>query len=221
LEKKSGMMQLFHGLLNFSAGEYFARNSGCINIVAFRYAIWEIVDIILKYLLLCRLGCCSLFVLNNRLHLQIKRRRIMDIKKVLVPVDFSENSKKILEEAGYFSGMCQAQLHVVFVVQSFDDYSGFFVPHMPVAKFEEEMVQAAEQKMEKFLEGHKNVEAKVLVGDVSEEIIRHAEESGMDLIIMGTHGYKGLEKVMFGSVAEKVVRSSPCPVLTINPYKNL
>jgi nucleotide-binding universal stress UspA family protein len=43
----------------------------------------------------------------------------------------------------------------------------------------------------------------------------------MDLIIMGTHGYKGLEKVMFGSVAEKVVRSSPCAVLTINPYKNL
>ena len=145
----------------------------------------------------------------------------MDIKKVLVPVDFSENSKKILEAAGYFSEICQAQLHVVFVVQSFDDYSGFFVPHMPVAKFEEEMVQAAEEKMENFLAGQKSIEAKVLVGDVAEEIVRHAEESGVDLIVMGTHGYKGLEKVMFGSVAEKVVRSSPCPVLTINPYKNL
>jgi len=145
----------------------------------------------------------------------------MDIKKILVPVDFSENSKKILETAGYFSGKCEAQIHVVFVVQSFDDYSGFFVPHMPVAQFEEEMVQAAEQKMEKFLIGHTNVEAKVLVGDVSEEIIRHAEESGMDMIIMGTHGYKGLEKVMFGSVAEKVVRSSPCPAMAINPYKNI
>jgi nucleotide-binding universal stress UspA family protein len=145
----------------------------------------------------------------------------MEVKKVLVPVDFSENSKKILEAAGYFSGVCQAQLHVVFVVQSFDDYSGFFVPHMPVAKFEEEMVQAAEQKMEKFLADQKDIQAKVLVGDVAEEIIRHAEDSGMDMIIMGTHGYKGLEKVMFGSVAEKVVRSSPCPVLTINPYKNL
>jgi nucleotide-binding universal stress UspA family protein len=145
----------------------------------------------------------------------------MEVKKMLVPVDFSENSKKILEAAGYFSAVCEAELHVVFVVQSFDDYSGFFVPHMPVAKFEEEMLQAAEQKMEKFLAGQKNIEAKVLVGDVAEEIIRHAEENGMDMIIMGTHGYKGLEKVMFGSVAEKVVRSSPCPVLTINPYKNL
>ena len=145
----------------------------------------------------------------------------MEIKNVLVPVDFSENSKKILEAAGYFSGICQAQIHVVFVVQSFDDYSGFFVPHMPVAKFEEEMVQAAEEKMKSFLIGLENIEAKVLVGDVAEEIIRHTEESGMDLIVMGTHGYKGIEKVMFGSVAEKVVRSSPCPVLTINPYKNL
>ena len=145
----------------------------------------------------------------------------MEVNKVLVPVDFSENSKKILEAAGYFSGKCQAQLHVVFVVQSFDDYSGFFVPHMPVAKFEEEMVQAAEEKMENFLAGQKNIESKVLVGDVAEEIIHHAEESAIDMIIMGTHGYKGLEKVMFGSVAEKVVRSSPCPVLTINPYKNL
>jgi nucleotide-binding universal stress UspA family protein len=145
----------------------------------------------------------------------------MEIKKVLVPVDFSENSRKILDAAGSLSGICQAKLHVVFVVQSFDDYSGFFVPHMPVAKFEEEMVEAAEKKMEKFIEGHKDVEAKILVGDVAEEIIRHAEESDMDMIVMGTHGYKGLEKVMFGSVAEKVVRSSPCAVLTINPYKNL
>ncbi len=50
----------------------------------------------------------------------------MDIKKILVPVDFSDNSKKILDAAGYFSGKCEAQIHVVFVVQSFDDYLGFF-----------------------------------------------------------------------------------------------
>jgi nucleotide-binding universal stress UspA family protein len=145
----------------------------------------------------------------------------MEIKKVLVPVDFSENSKKILNAAGYLSGVCDAELHVVFVVQSFDDYSGFFVPHMPIAKFEEEMVQAANEKMENFLQDHKDIQATVLVGDVAEEIIQHAQDKGMDLIIMGTHGYKGLEKIMFGSVAEKVVRSSPCPVLTVNPYKNL
>jgi nucleotide-binding universal stress UspA family protein len=144
---------------------------------------------------------------------------MMEIKKILVPVDFSENSKKILGSAGDIAGQFGASLSVVFVVQSFDDYSGFFVPHMPVAQFEEEMVQGAEKKMANFLEGHEGIEAKVLVGDVAEEVVRHAEEIGVDMIIMGTHGYKGLEKVMFGSVAEKVVKTAPCPVLTINPYK--
>jgi nucleotide-binding universal stress UspA family protein len=143
----------------------------------------------------------------------------MEIKKILVPVDFSENSQKILGSAGDIAGQFGASLSVVFVVQSFDDYSGFFVPHMPVAQFEEEMVQGAEKKMANFLEGHEGIEAKVLVGDVAEEVVRHAEETGVDMIIMGTHGYKGLEKVMFGSVAEKVVKTAPCPVLTINPYK--
>ena len=143
----------------------------------------------------------------------------MEIKKILVPVDFSENSKKILDSASDIAGKFGAALSVVFVVQSFDDYSGFFVPHMPVAKFEEEMVQGAEQKMDSFMGGYENVEAKVLIGDVGEEVVRYAEEIGIDMIIMGTHGYKGLEKVMFGSVAEKVVKTAPCPVLTINPYK--
>lgn len=145
---------------------------------------------------------------------------MMEIKKILAPVDFSENSKKILDSASDIAEKFGAALSVVFVVQSFDDYSGFFVPHMPVAKFEEEMVQGAEQKMDSFLDSYTGVEAKVLIGDVGEEVVRYAEETGIDMIIMGTHGYKGLEKVMFGSVAEKVVKTASCPVLTINPYKS-
>ena len=146
-----------------------------------------------------------------------------EIKKILVPVDFSENSQKILRSALFLAGKFQARLGVVFVVQSFDDYSGFFVPHIPIAQFEEEMVLGAQKKMESFLA--ENIgqevphEAKVLSGDVAEEIIRYAEQGGADLIVMGTHGYKGLEKVLFGSVAEKVVKMAPCPVLTINPYR--
>jgi len=56
------------------------------------------------------------------------------------------------------------------------------------------------------------------MGDVAEQIVEFAATNKGDLIVMGTHGYKGLEKIMFGSVADKVVRSAPCPVLTINPY---
>jgi nucleotide-binding universal stress UspA family protein len=56
------------------------------------------------------------------------------------------------------------------------------------------------------------------MGDVGEKIVEYSQEIGADLIVMGTHGYKGLEKIMFGSVADKVVRSASCPVTTINPY---
>ncbi len=142
-----------------------------------------------------------------------------EIKKILIPVDFSDNSKKILESAVYIADKFEATLCVVFVVQTLDDYSGFFVPHMPVAKFEEEMARAAEQKMESFLDDHQALAAKVLVGDVAEQIIQYAEQEKVDLIVMGTHGYKGLERVLFGSVAGKVVKAAPCPVMTINPYR--
>jgi nucleotide-binding universal stress UspA family protein len=59
----------------------------------------------------------------------------------------------------------------------------------------------------------------ILSGDVVEEINRFAGEAKADMIVMGTHGYKGLDKILFGSVAEKIVKTAPCPVLTINPYR--
>lgn len=142
-----------------------------------------------------------------------------DIKRILVPVDFSENSDKILDAAGFLADKCGAELFVVYVVQSFDDYSGFFVPHMPMAQFEDEMLQAAEEKMESFVGKRAVTATKVLIGDVGERIVAHAGELPVDLIVMGTHGYKGLERIMFGSVADKVVKSAPCPVMTINPYQ--
>jgi len=145
------------------------------------------------------------------------------VEKILVPIDFSENSTKIVKSALFFAQKFGARLYIVFVMQRLDDYSGFFVPHMPIAQFEEEMTQSAEKKMASFVSdnlktGVEHV-AKVLNGDIAEEIIRYSEAEGVDMIIMGTHGYKGLEKVLFGSVADKVVKTSSCPVLTINPYR--
>lgn len=146
-----------------------------------------------------------------------------EIKKIMVPVDFSDNSVKLLDSAAYVARKFGAKLDIIFVVQSFEDYSGFFVPHMPIAKFEEDMMRGAEEKMEKYVEENIDQEyvnaAQVLSGDVAEEIIGYASSEKINLIIMGTHGYKGFEKILFGSVAEKVVKTAPCPVLTINPYQ--
>lgn len=59
----------------------------------------------------------------------------------------------------------------------------------------------------------------VMDGDPASQVIKYAEEHDIDLIITATHGRKGLEHAIFGSVAENIVRNSPVPVMTINPYK--
>jgi nucleotide-binding universal stress UspA family protein len=152
---------------------------------------------------------------------------IKEINKIVTPVDFSDNSRLIAESAAYVAGKFGASMHLVFVVQNFDDYSGFFVPQMTLPSLESELAEGAEKKMASFCGemvsfcesvGVKNLSYKVFMGDVPEKIVEYAAELKADLIVMGTHGYKGLEKIMFGSVADKVVRSASCPVLTINPY---
>jgi nucleotide-binding universal stress UspA family protein len=152
---------------------------------------------------------------------------IREVKRVVTPVDFSDNSRLVAESSAYVAGKFGAAMNLVFVVQNFDDYSGFFVPQMTLPTLEGELLEGAEAKMASFCSemvaycesvGVKELQYKVLMGDVAEKIVEYAAEVKSDMIIMGTHGYKGLEKIMFGSVAGKVVRSASCPVLTINPY---
>jgi len=154
-------------------------------------------------------------------------KRIEQVKNVVTPVDFSDNSKLIAESAAFMAGSFNASLMLLFVVQKFEDYSGFFVPQMSIPDFEQDLFSQAEEKMESFCQevkafsrekGAGEVTGKVLVGDVAEQIVGFASKQEGGLIIMGTHGYKGLEKIMFGSVADKVVKTASCPVLTINPY---
>lgn len=154
-------------------------------------------------------------------------KQIRHITRIVTPIDFSDNSRLIADSAAFMAGKFGAALDLIFVVQNFEDYSGFFVPQMHVPNLEEELMTGAEERMERFVEevqkqctecGISEVRSKVLMGDVAEQIVDYATEIRADLIIMGTHGYKGLEKIMFGSVADKVVRSALCPVTTINPY---
>lgn len=154
-------------------------------------------------------------------------KRIEQVKSVVTPVDFSDNSKLIAESAAFMAGSFKATLVLLFVVQKFEDYSGFFVPQMSIPDFEQDLFTQAEEKMHAFCEeltpfakeqGVEEVIGKILVGDVAEQIVEFSSEKPGGLIAMGTHGYKGLEKIMFGSVADKVVKSANCPVLTINPY---
>ncbi len=143
------------------------------------------------------------------------------VKKILTPVDFSENSPKIVAYAGHMAEKFEAGLTIVYVVESLQNYEGFAIPHISLEQFEEGLLKSAQNKMDDFVEEHippsLAYDAKVVIGDVAATINRIAEKEGMDLIVIGTHGYKGIEHALFGSVAEKVVKTAPCPVLTVNP----
>jgi nucleotide-binding universal stress UspA family protein len=143
------------------------------------------------------------------------------IEKILFPIDFAENFEALLPWVSTFADRFDATLYVLFVAQDLADISSFHVPHGNLQQFQEEVLQAAQKKMsvtarEEF-KAFKKVEARVAQGAPADKIIETAKNEGIDLIIMGTHGRKGLERAIFGSVCDKVVRTSPCPVLTVNP----
>jgi len=146
-----------------------------------------------------------------------------EIKKILFPIDFSESTNKLLPYVITFAQKFTSTIHLLYVVRDLNYLSGFHVPHTSLLGMEEEIVRSATKKMEVIIEedlkGYPDVVTKVKVGDAANEIITYAKEQGIDLILMGTHGRKGLEHALFGSVAERVVKNSPVPVLTVNPYK--
>jgi len=144
-----------------------------------------------------------------------------EIRKILFPIDFAEKFEALLPWVSYFADKFGATVYVLFVTQDLGDFSSFHVPHGNIQSFQEEALKAAKQKMgaaaQEFFKSLPQVETRVVVGSPPEKILELAQQEKIDLIIMGSHGRKGLERAIFGSVCERVVRGAPCPVLTINP----
>jgi len=143
-----------------------------------------------------------------------------DIKKILCAVDFSDYSPAVAEYANQIGGCVGAQITVLYVAPSLSQYVGFHVPPSSIESFVGEIVTGAEDTMNEFVKDNfkdLNVEGKVVTGYPAEEILAHAEAEKADMIIMGTHGRKGIDRILFGSVAEKIVKASKAPVLTIRP----
>lgn len=147
----------------------------------------------------------------------------MKIQHILFPVDFTESSKKIVSYVKQFVQSCNAQLTLIHVIRGPEDFAGFELGAAWWTSIQKEVMDGAQQAMEQFIKDNlsdvPNVKTFITIGDIVEEVVKYADANKVDLILLGTHGRKGLEKAMFGSVAEGVVKSAPCPVLTINPYK--
>jgi universal stress protein A len=112
-----------------------------------------------------------------------------------------------------------SSLQVLHVINEPVDLRGFYVPHISFEQLEQEIETGAVKMLETFCnENLKEFTAfttAVVTGVPYEEIIRVATEQESSLIIIGTHGRTGLDHLIFGSTAERVVRSAPCPVMTI------
>jgi nucleotide-binding universal stress UspA family protein len=142
-----------------------------------------------------------------------------EFNKILFATDFSESSDYAFQHANTLARKFNARLMIIHVINEPVDLRGFYVPHISFEKLEEEIEEGAKKMMDKFCRTHirdyENYETFIVPGIPYDEIIKTAVEHSADLIVLGTHGRTGLDHVLFGSTAEKVVRKSPIPVMTI------
>ena len=144
-----------------------------------------------------------------------------EIKKILCAVDLSENSVNLAEYSSTLGKALGAEVCVLYVAPTLSQYVGFHVPPSSIENFVGEIVDGAVKNMEAFVaENFNGVKAsgKVITGYAAEEILHYATEINADMIVMATHGRRGIDRILFGSVAEKVVKNATQAVLTIHPH---
>ena len=144
------------------------------------------------------------------------------VDKILCPTDFSEPSKKALEAALEMSSQNSAELVLVHVVPplpvtalSTETSNRDNTEPVVVDEIWKEARKNMNQMIRKYVPDHINHRSKLVPGDPADEIVHMVDVEGIDMIVMSTAGVSGWRRLLFGSVAEKVVRSAECPVLTI------
>lgn len=151
----------------------------------------------------------------------------MDIKKILVPVDFSDGSRPAVANAFSLAEKLGASVTLLHVVDYPPPYSQvealtMVAPSEGEVTFDAFMKKRARQDMHAFIQDYAKgtFDTEFHSGSAAEGICEAAKEGGFELIVMGTHGRTGLSRLMIGSVAERTIRSAPCPVLTIPPQRD-
>jgi nucleotide-binding universal stress UspA family protein len=143
----------------------------------------------------------------------------MQIKTILFPTDFSNGARAAMDYALSLAQDYQAKLILLYVIQDISIAEWYIPSTLSVADLVEDMQKSAWKEMDKWA-----AEAAGRVTDVEKlvergvpfvEIIRTSKEKKADMIVIGTHGRTGIDHMLFGSTAEKVVRKAPCPVLTV------
>jgi len=151
-------------------------------------------------------------------------RTIVLPKIILVPTDLSEGAEEALDYACELARKFNAKIHLLNVI----GIPTLGVPELGVALTSsviDEIIRDNQAALEKLAE-HKRCNAQIgevllRTGDARDVINHTAKEVGADLIVMGTHGRRGVSRALLGSVTETVVRTAPCPVLTVRAHTSV
>jgi universal stress protein A len=148
---------------------------------------------------------------------------MLKMRKILVPIDLSPAGMRVLEQAQSFAAKFSASIDLLYVWSAPALaapevlMTGVGVSELPLLEW---LGNSAREQLEKFESQARSAGVPVAhsyceLGDPATAIVEHARNGNYDLLVLGTHGRTGLSHVLMGSVAEKVVRRSPCAVLTV------
>ena len=143
------------------------------------------------------------------------------IQRIVVPVDLLENTDKLVAYACYMANKLDAVIEFIHVVAS---YPGDAMIGAPFAQeYRDKVYFAAQERIANLVYDTKEMcpgcTGQAVNGEPVEKIVELAAAADADLIILATHGAKGLEKILLGSVAERVLKRAHCPVLIMNPFR--
>ena len=145
---------------------------------------------------------------------------MLQIRQILAPTDFSECSKQAVACAYELAQTFGAKLVLLHVIEELPSYIGF-IPPAGAAMLLEDLERQACLDLAEMLPEAEAAEVEVarqaVVGSPSHEIVKVAAAEKVDLIVIATHSRTGFSHLVLGSVAERVVRAAPCPVITIRP----
>ncbi len=143
----------------------------------------------------------------------------VSVRNILVPVSISEASAQVCAYGKLLSERLGAHVTALYVVED-EEPEGLRALTLPALTSEDEipeLEQAALRGLREHVLGHlgEGVSLRVVAGDTAREIVRVAGEIPADLIVMGNHGRKGIEKVLYGNTVEEVLRRASVPVLSV------
>jgi len=146
---------------------------------------------------------------------------MIKVEKILYPTDFSDPSGFAFEYACEMAKNFGAELEIVHIIVDETQIVSFYLPQSTSLLLAEDLEKGAKKQLEDFTAKYSEELAgikyttEIIKGVPFVEIIKAAKDKNVDLIVIGTHGRSGIEHVLFGSTAEKVVRKAPCPVFTV------